>query len=75
MRSDVRIHGIITHGGQAPNIVPDYAAAKFRIRAADRAYADEVLEKFKPWLTEGAALATGGADGDQYYLKARAMTT
>ena len=58
LRSDTRIHGIITHGGQAPNIVPDYAAAKFRIRAADRKYADEALEKFKR-CAEGAALATG----------------
>lgn len=32
--SDVRIHGIIVNGGQAPNTVPDYAAAKFYLRAA-----------------------------------------
>lgn len=31
--SDVRIHGIITHGGDAPNIVPEYASARFYIRA------------------------------------------
>ncbi len=29
---DVRIHGIITHGGEAPNIVPEYAAASFSVR-------------------------------------------
>ena len=27
LRPDGRIHGIITHGGDAPNIIPDYAAA------------------------------------------------
>ncbi len=31
--SDVRVHGIITHGGDAPNIIPEYAAARFYIRA------------------------------------------
>lgn len=28
---DVRIHGIITHGGDAPNIIPEYAKARFYI--------------------------------------------
>jgi len=27
-----RVHGIITHGGDAPNIIPEYAEAKFMIR-------------------------------------------
>ncbi|WP_230492745.1 M20 family metallopeptidase [Martelella alba] len=30
---DVRVHGIITHGGSATNIVPAYAEAKFLMRA------------------------------------------
>ena len=34
LSDDVRIHGIIVNGGQAPNTVPDYAAAKFYLRAA-----------------------------------------
>ena len=34
--SDVRIHGVITEGGKAPNIIPDYAAARFFIRAKQR---------------------------------------
>jgi metal-dependent amidase/aminoacylase/carboxypeptidase family protein len=50
--------GVITNGGQAANIVPDYASAQFSIRAADRRYANEVLEKFRR-CAEGAALATG----------------
>ena len=33
---DVRIHGIITHGGDAANIVPKYASASFSVRAAHR---------------------------------------
>ena len=35
IRSTERIHGIITEGGAAPNIVPDYAVGQFYVRAAD----------------------------------------
>jgi amidohydrolase len=55
---DVRIHGIITHGGDAPNIVPDYAKARFYIRAATRTKLNEVTKRVKA-IAEGAALATG----------------
>ncbi|WRP05671.1 M20 family metallopeptidase [Rossellomorea aquimaris] len=55
---DVRIHGIITHGGDAPNIVPDYAKARFYIRAATREACNEVTKKVKA-IAEGSALATG----------------
>ena len=30
---DIRIHGIIKHGGDAPNTIPDYASAKLYVRA------------------------------------------
>lgn len=53
-----RIHGIITHGGVKPNIVPEYAAAEFYVRAATNTYRDELLEKLRR-CAEGAALATG----------------
>ncbi|MBL4937319.1 M20 family metallopeptidase [Clostridium sp. YIM B02515] len=56
--TDVRIHGIITHGGEAPNIVPGYAKARFFIRAATRKICSEVTEKIKN-IAQGAALATG----------------
>ena len=55
---DVRIHGIITHGGDAPNIIPDYASARFFIRAETWKRAEEVSEKVRK-IAEGAALATG----------------
>ncbi|ASN04392.1 M20 family metallopeptidase [Virgibacillus necropolis] len=58
VRSDVRIHGIITEGGMAPNIVPKRAVAKFSIRAADRHYLDKVVERAIN-VVKGAALATG----------------
>jgi amidohydrolase len=58
LRDDVRVHGIISHGGDAPNIVPSYAAAEFYVRAADTPYATEVLAKVQA-CAEGAASATG----------------
>ncbi|MEQ2526744.1 M20 family metallopeptidase [Bacillaceae bacterium CLA-AA-H227] len=58
LTDDVRIHGIITHGGDAPNIIPEYAKARFFIRAATRAGLNEVTQKVKA-VAKGAALATG----------------
>ncbi|HBF57820.1 MAG TPA: amidohydrolase, partial [Exiguobacterium sp.] len=55
---DVRIHGIITHGGDAPNIIPEYAKARFFIRATTRERLNAVTEKVKA-VAQGAALATG----------------
>lgn len=53
-----RIHGIITSGGEAANVIPDYTSAKFLVRADDNYYLNElkgkVLDCFK-----GAARATG----------------
>ncbi|MWC28568.1 amidohydrolase [Paenibacillus sp. MMS18-CY102] len=58
VRSDARIHGIIDAGGQAPNIIPDYASAKFYFRSAERAYTNELTAKAIR-CAEGAALQTG----------------
>lgn len=55
---DVRIHGIITKGGDAPNVVPAYAEGDFLVRAAARATMADVMEKVKR-CAEGAALQTG----------------
>ena len=55
---DVRIHGIITHGGDAPNIIPEYASARFFIRSATWKKCREVSDKVRR-IAEGAALATG----------------
>lgn len=56
--SDVRIHGIITQGGVAPNIVPDYAEAQFYVRSKDKRYLETVVAKVKE-CAEGAAKMTG----------------
>ncbi|HHT91202.1 MAG: M20 family metallopeptidase [Bacillota bacterium] len=54
----VRIHGIISEGGTAPNIVPDRAVARFYIRAPRRTQLDWVTAKVLK-VAEGAALMTG----------------
>lgn len=58
VKSDVRIHGVIAEGGKAANVVPDYAVAQFYIRASNRNYLNEIVEKVKH-IAEGAAMMTG----------------
>lgn len=58
VRSDARIHGIITDGGTAPNVVPDFAAGNFLVRAQTMAYMFELVEKVRK-ISEGAALIAG----------------
>ena len=58
IKEDVRIHGVITHGGEAPNIVPEYAAARFFIRSKETDYLEEIEKKVRN-CANGAALATG----------------
>ena len=55
---DAKISGIITNGGKAANIVPDYASAEFYIRANSSAYLRGLSEKVKN-CARGAALGTG----------------
>ena len=59
LREDVRIHGIISDGGKAPNVVPDFAAANFMLRCRDREYLSEVVVDKVRQIAEGAALITG----------------
>lgn len=56
--SDVRIHGIISNGGAAPNIVPDYAEAKFYIRSKSKENLETIVAKVGE-CAEGAAKMTG----------------
>lgn len=55
---DARIHGIITAGGEAPNVVPAFAAGEFLVRAATRAAMAALVEQVRR-IAEGAALMTG----------------
>ena len=58
LRPDARIHGVITIGGQQPNIIPEYTAADFYLRSLDKVYLQEVRRRFEA-AAEGAATATG----------------
>src|SRR6266849_3058617 len=58
VRPDARIHGIIRHGGAAPNIIPEFAAATFYVRALNLDYMWE-LQKRVIRCAEGAAKAAG----------------
>ena len=58
VRSDARIHGIITYGGGAPNVIPPFTSARFRVRATDPAYCRELVERVVA-CAEAGARATG----------------
>lgn len=58
IKSSARIHGIITDGGKAANIVPDHSAGNFIVRAMENDYLDELKEKVLNCFI-GAATATG----------------
>jgi amidohydrolase len=58
IRNSDRIHGIITEGGLAPNIVPERAACRFYVRAAD-AHELAPLKARVQKCFEAGALATG----------------
>lgn len=57
-RDGVRVHGFVTNGGQAVNIIPEHASAEFSVRAPTT----EELERVRTIVercARGAALACG----------------
>jgi amidohydrolase len=58
LQSDSRVHGIITHGGDAVNVIPARAEAKFGLRAKDLGTLEEMVATFTD-VAQGAALETG----------------
>ena len=58
IRDKARIHGIITDGGEAANIVPAHSAGNFMVRAEDDQYLDELKQKVINCFV-GAATASG----------------
>jgi aminobenzoyl-glutamate utilization protein B len=55
---ETRIHYIITRGGAAPNIVPDFAEAYYYARQPDMRILDNIWERIVD-AAKGAALGTG----------------
>lgn len=58
LRETDRVHGIITNGGAAPNIIPGYTSMSWGIRAPTDERLDEIYPRVIQCL-EAAALATG----------------
>jgi len=58
IRDKARIHGIITDGGEAANIVPAHSAGVFLVRAEDNTYLDKLRQKVINCFI-GAATASG----------------
>ncbi len=58
IKDKARIHGIITDGGEAANIVPAHSAGTFLVRAEDDVYLDELKQKVLNCFI-GAATASG----------------
>ncbi len=53
-----RVHGIITKGGDAPNIIPDKASCRFYLRSDRMSFLKVMERRFKD-IARGAALMTG----------------
>ena len=66
---NTRVHGVITYGGGASNVVPERAEGMFGFRAADQATLQQMSATFID-IAKGAALQTGTAvemeDGRPY---------
>jgi amidohydrolase len=58
IRATERIHGIITDGGQAPNVVPERASGRFYVRAASAEELEPLKARVEGCFRAGAA-ATG----------------
>src|SRR6184192_2751235 len=58
IRQGDRIHGIVTDGGDAPNVVPAHTAADYIVRARTLAELDDIRAKVLHCF-EAGALATG----------------
>jgi metal-dependent amidase/aminoacylase/carboxypeptidase family protein len=55
---DERIHGIITEGGDAPNVVPERSAGRFYVRASNFETLEPLKRRVEACIRAGA-LATG----------------
>jgi amidohydrolase len=54
----LRVHGIVSDGGRAPNVIPERAAARFWVRALDERELEEAAARVVR-CAEGAAASTG----------------
>jgi amidohydrolase len=59
-RDLARVHGIITNGGQAVNIVPQLAQCEFSARALTARHAEQIAQRIRR-CADAAATATGAS--------------
>lgn len=77
--SDARIHYVITDGGKAPNVVPDFSEVYYFVRNKNREIAKSIFDRLVK-CAEGAALGTGTTmdyeiiDGDYDILPNRILS-
>ena len=55
---ETRIHYVITNGGKAPNVVPDFAEVYYYVRNPERANTVSIFDRVVK-AAEGAAMGTG----------------
>jgi len=72
LRTDARVHGIITDGGSAVNIIPGRACAHIRLRSRDDAYHAQMRERLDT-MVRAAAAATGTESTVRWFAHARTM--
>ena len=60
--SDARMHYVITSGGSAPNVVPDFAESYYYVRHIDAKVVESIFDRLVK-TAEGAALGTGTTHG------------
>jgi amidohydrolase len=58
VRPEIRIHGVVTSGGGVPNVVPQLASCRFRVRATDAEELESVFRRVVQ-CAEGGALMAG----------------
>jgi amidohydrolase len=58
VRPEIRMHGVVTSGGGVPNVVPQMASCRFRVRAPDAEQLESVFRRVVQ-CAEGGALMAG----------------
>ncbi len=74
LKQSDRVHGIVTHGGDAPNVVPAHTSAKYIVRGENLKDLEDVRGKVYRCF-EAGAIATGSKleirGGDKPYAEMR----
>ena len=72
LKPDARVHGIVTDGGQAVNIIPARAAGHFRLRSANQADHEAMATRFRA-MAEAAGAAARCETEIRFFARATTM--